>query len=195
MEIDPAEEKLQAIQQACGARLTEETENVLVQYSSPVNLVVSNARRDLRTFLSSIVMHEVSLVPPELTGLKGTTLMDIFCEGDVDFSERQLRLGASRGRQAERKVQRPGPVLVELGKPGRQRQQRARQWHEAVRAVSQLVKVEIRTGHAVCQSLEEFQAIQQACAARLTQDAENVLTHGYSSHVNLVLCLPGFWRD
>lgn len=135
-------------------------------------------------------------VPRELTGiLKGTTLRDIehetetfcFLEGDVDSSERLLIFGASRGRrQAERKVQE----LIRVRPPRQPNQEDLYNgYNNNGNGENQpMVKVEIRTGHAICQSLEKekLQAIQQACGARLTQQGtENVLIQGYSSQVNL----------
>ncbi|CAJ1422007.1 unnamed protein product [Effrenium voratum] len=128
-------------------------------------------------------------VPRELTGiLKGTTLRDIehetdtfcFLEGDVDSSERLLIFGATRGRRkAERKVQE----LIRV-RPPRQPQEEFFNGH----GEGGLVKAEIRTGHAICQSLEKdkLQAIQQFCGARLTQQGEEtVLIQGHQEQVNL----------
>lgn len=135
-------------------------------------------------------------VPRELTGiLKGNTLRDIehetetfcFLEGDVDSSERLLIFGAARGRrQAERKVQE----LIRVRPP---RQPNQEDFYNGYNGNGNsenqpMVKAEIRTGHAICQSLEKekLQAIQQACGARLTQQGtENVLIQGYSQQVNL----------
>ncbi|CAE7941071.1 unnamed protein product, partial [Symbiodinium necroappetens] len=134
-------------------------------------------------------------VPRELTGiLKGTTLRDIehetdtfcFLEGDVDSSDRLLIFGASRGRrQAERKVQE----LIRA-RPPRQPQEELFNGHGSYgnNEGQQLTKAEIRTGQAICASLdkEKLQAIQQSCGARLTQQGtDNVLIQGYAQQVNL----------
>ncbi|OLP83760.1 hypothetical protein AK812_SmicGene35431 [Symbiodinium microadriaticum] len=117
-------------------------------------------------------------VPRELTGiLKGTTLRDIehetdtfcFLEGDVDSSEELFNGHGSYGRD------------LGCNNDGQQ-----------------LTKAEIRTGQAICASLdkatasdamgfcEKLQAIQQSCGARLTQQGtDNVLIQGYAQQVNL----------